>query len=38
LYSEDIAAAHAVADDGRSDMVWINNPTGTSPEHSFGGA
>jgi succinate-semialdehyde dehydrogenase/glutarate-semialdehyde dehydrogenase len=37
VYSRDAAAAQSVADKLDNGMVWINHPTGTSPELPFGG-
>lgn len=37
VYSHDVEAAQSVADELENGMVWINNPTGTSPELPFGG-
>jgi succinate-semialdehyde dehydrogenase/glutarate-semialdehyde dehydrogenase len=37
VYSSDIDKARAVADRLESGMVWINQPSGSSPELPFGG-
>lgn len=37
VYSRDIDAAHSVADQLDTGMVWINHPTATAPELPFGG-
>ncbi|OMQ15816.1 succinate-semialdehyde dehydrogenase [Modestobacter sp. VKM Ac-2676] len=37
VFSGDVERARAVADRVESGMVWINSPSGTSPELPFGG-
>jgi succinate-semialdehyde dehydrogenase/glutarate-semialdehyde dehydrogenase len=37
VYSSDLVRARAVADRVESGMVWINQPSGSSPELPFGG-
>ncbi|MQA35054.1 NAD-dependent succinate-semialdehyde dehydrogenase [Modestobacter roseus] len=37
VFSADVERARAVADRVESGMVWINSPSGTSPELPFGG-
>jgi succinate-semialdehyde dehydrogenase/glutarate-semialdehyde dehydrogenase len=37
VFSSDVERARKVADQVESGMVWINSPSGTSPELPFGG-
>jgi succinate-semialdehyde dehydrogenase/glutarate-semialdehyde dehydrogenase len=37
VFSGDVERARKVADQVESGMVWINSPSGTSPELPFGG-